>query len=215
LNLRPPRPERSSLPIALCKSTTSSAFIEVLFRLRSRVPGPTWAHSEGVLRLLQVIGMMVPVDALKRLYGHAEILCSLPGVDAALHQPCRSCVAQSVRRYVVAEARRTPRSCPGPPQLDHRLALVVGDMLDPKLAVGLTPSPQVWQKPRRALSEQNSKYLERPSNRSDRPGKMQENQWPRNPVLTLWQSKRICSDNAPPVLSITEKRTNGRRRPTK
>ena len=28
----------------------------------------------------------------------------------------------------------------------------------------------------RALSEQNSKYLERPSNRSDRPGKMQENQ---------------------------------------
>jgi hypothetical protein len=25
---------------------------------------------------------------------------------------------------------------------------------------------------------------------------MQENQWPRNPVLTLWQSKRICSDNA-------------------
>ena len=27
-----------------------------------------------------------------------------------------------------------------------------------------------------ALSEQNSKYLERPSNRSDRPGKMQENQ---------------------------------------
>jgi transposase-like protein len=48
----------------------------------------------------------------------------------------------------------------------------------------------------RALSEQNSKYLERPSNRSDRPGKLQENQWPRNPVLTLWQSKRICSDNA-------------------
>jgi hypothetical protein len=48
----------------------------------------------------------------------------------------------------------------------------------------------------RALSEQNSKYLERPSNRSDRPGKMQENQWPRNPVLTFWQSKRICSDNA-------------------
>jgi hypothetical protein len=47
-----------------------------------------------------------------------------------------------------------------------------------------------------ALSEQNSKYLERPSNRSDQPGKMQENQWPRNPVLTLWQSKRICSDNA-------------------
>jgi len=47
-----------------------------------------------------------------------------------------------------------------------------------------------------ALSEQNSKYLERPSNRSDRPGKMQENQWPRNPVLTFWQSKRICSDNA-------------------
>jgi hypothetical protein len=46
------------------------------------------------------------------------------------------------------------------------------------------------------LSEQNSKYLERPSNRSDRPGKMQENQWPRNPVLTFWQSKRICSDNA-------------------
>jgi hypothetical protein len=38
--------------------------------------------------------------------------------------------------------------------------------------------------------------LERPSNRSDRPGKMQENQWPRNPVLTLWQSERICSDNA-------------------
>jgi hypothetical protein len=26
---------------------------------------------------------------------------------------------------------------------------------------------------------------------------MQENQWPRNPVLTFWQSKRICSDNAP------------------
>jgi hypothetical protein len=25
---------------------------------------------------------------------------------------------------------------------------------------------------------------------------MQENQWPRNPVLTFWQSKRICSDNA-------------------
>jgi hypothetical protein len=47
-----------------------------------------------------------------------------------------------------------------------------------------------------ALSEQNSKYLERPSNRSDRSGKMQENQWPRNPVLTFWQSKRICSDNA-------------------
>jgi hypothetical protein len=46
------------------------------------------------------------------------------------------------------------------------------------------------------LSEQNSKYLERPSNRSDRPGKMQENQWPRNPVLTFWQSERICSDNA-------------------
>jgi hypothetical protein len=49
---------------------------------------------------------------------------------------------------------------------------------------------------RRALSEQNSKYLARPSNRSDRPGKMQENQWPQNPVLTFWQSKRICSDNA-------------------
>jgi hypothetical protein len=47
-----------------------------------------------------------------------------------------------------------------------------------------------------ALSEQNSKYLERPSNRSDRSGKMQENQWPRNPVLTFWQSERICSDNA-------------------
>jgi hypothetical protein len=47
-----------------------------------------------------------------------------------------------------------------------------------------------------ALSEQNSKYLARPSNRSDRPGKMQENQWPQNPVLTFWQSKRICSDNA-------------------
>jgi hypothetical protein len=25
---------------------------------------------------------------------------------------------------------------------------------------------------------------------------MQENQWPQNPVLTFWQSKRICSDNA-------------------
>jgi hypothetical protein len=25
---------------------------------------------------------------------------------------------------------------------------------------------------------------------------MQENQWPRNPVLTFWQSKRIYSDNA-------------------
>jgi hypothetical protein len=25
---------------------------------------------------------------------------------------------------------------------------------------------------------------------------MQENQWRRNPVLTFWQSKRICSDNA-------------------
>jgi hypothetical protein len=25
---------------------------------------------------------------------------------------------------------------------------------------------------------------------------MQENQWPRNPVLTFWQSKQICSDNA-------------------
>jgi hypothetical protein len=50
---------------------------------------------------------------------------------------------------------------------------------------------------KRALSEQNAKYLERPSNRSDRPGEMQENQWPRNPVLTFWQSKRICSDNAP------------------
>jgi hypothetical protein len=25
---------------------------------------------------------------------------------------------------------------------------------------------------------------------------MPENQWPRNPVLTFWQSKRICSDNA-------------------
>jgi hypothetical protein len=48
----------------------------------------------------------------------------------------------------------------------------------------------------RALSEQNSKYLELPSNRSDRPEKMQENQWLRNPVLTFWQSKRICSDNA-------------------
>ncbi|MBQ0817486.1 MAG: hypothetical protein KBT60_05875, partial [Methyloceanibacter sp.] len=35
-----------------------------------------------------------------------------------------------------------------------------------------------------------------PSNRSDRPGKMQENQWPRNPVLTFWQSKQIYSDNA-------------------
>ena len=34
------------------------------------------------------------------------------------------------------------------------------------------------------------------ANRSDRPGKMQENQSPRNPVLTFWQSKRICSDNA-------------------
>ena len=49
---------------------------------------------------------------------------------------------------------------------------------------------------RGALSEKNSKYLERPSNRSDRPGKMQENQWPRNPVLTFWQSNRIYSDNA-------------------
>jgi hypothetical protein len=57
--------------------------------------------------------------------------------------------------------------------------------------------------PGEALSEQNSKYLERPSNRSDRPGKMQENQWPRNPVLTFWQSKRICSDNA---LSRTARR---------
>ena len=47
-----------------------------------------------------------------------------------------------------------------------------------------------------ALSEQNSKYLERPPNHSDRPGKMAENQWPRNRVLTFWQSKRICSDNA-------------------
>ncbi|MDX2317318.1 MAG: hypothetical protein QNK17_02770, partial [Hyphomicrobiaceae bacterium] len=28
------------------------------------------------------------------------------------------------------------------------------------------------------------------------PGEIQENQWPRNPVLTFWQSKRICSDNA-------------------
>jgi hypothetical protein len=51
-----------------------------------------------------------------------------------------------------------------------------------------------------ALSEQNSKYLERPLNRSDRPGKLQENQWPRNPVLTFWQSKQICSDNAPVLL---------------
>src|SRR5680860_663498 len=42
----------------------------------------------------------------------------------------------------------------------------------------------------------NSKYLERPSNRSDRPGEMQENQWPQNPALTFWQSKPICSDNA-------------------
>ena len=25
---------------------------------------------------------------------------------------------------------------------------------------------------------------------------MQENQWPQNPVLTFWQSKPICSDNA-------------------
>jgi hypothetical protein len=25
---------------------------------------------------------------------------------------------------------------------------------------------------------------------------MQENQWPRNPVLTFWQSKQIGSDNA-------------------
>ena len=58
-----------------------------------------------------------------------------------------------------------------------------------------------WTRPQ-ALSEQNSKYLERPSNRSDRPGKMQENQWPRNPVLTFWQSKRICSDNAPQTAPI-------------
>ncbi len=29
---------------------------------------------------------------------------------------------------------------------------------------------------------------------------MQENQWPRNPVLTFWQSKRICSDNAQPIV---------------
>ena len=28
------------------------------------------------------------------------------------------------------------------------------------------------------------------------PKKMQENQWPRNPVPTFWYSKRICSDNA-------------------
>jgi hypothetical protein len=56
--------------------------------------------------------------------------------------------------------------------------------------------------PLRALSEQNSKYLERPLNRSDRPGKMQENQWPRNPVLTFWQSKQICSDNA--SVSVTQ-----------
>ncbi len=47
-----------------------------------------------------------------------------------------------------------------------------------------------------ALSEQNSKYLERPYKRSDRLGKMQENQRPRNPVLTFWQSKRFCSDTA-------------------
>ena len=65
---------------------------------------------------------------------------------------------------------------------------------------------QTWAGLRRALSEQNSKYLERPSNRSDRPGKMQENQWPRNPVLTLWQSKRICSDNA--VLTIRDQPTH-------
>jgi len=43
-----------------------------------------------------------------------------------------------------------------------------------------------------ALSEQNSKYSERPSNRSDRPGKTQENQWPRNPVLTFWQSHEFA-----------------------
>jgi hypothetical protein len=28
---------------------------------------------------------------------------------------------------------------------------------------------------------------------------MQGNQWPQNPVLTFWQSKRIYSDNAQPV----------------
>ena len=64
-----------------------------------------------------------------------------------------------------------------------------------------------------ALSEQNSKYLERPLNRSDRPGKMQENQWPRNPVLTFWQSKRICSDNAARrVHHYTAANTSGVRR---
>ena len=31
---------------------------------------------------------------------------------------------------------------------------------------------------------------------------MQENQWPRNPVLTFWQSKRIYSDNAHERLTI-------------
>jgi hypothetical protein len=34
------------------------------------------------------------------------------------------------------------------------------------------------------------------------PEKMQENQWPRNPVLTFWQSKRIFSDNAPKAVSV-------------
>jgi hypothetical protein len=62
-----------------------------------------------------------------------------------------------------------------------------------------------------ALSGQNSKYLERPSNRSDRPGKIQENQWPRNLVLTFWQSKRIYSDNAltmpAPLLADRMRRT--------
>jgi hypothetical protein len=41
---------------------------------------------------------------------------------------------------------------------------------------------------------------------------MQENQWPRNPVLTFWQSKRICSDNAfskPKQISLDAAPDNG------
>ncbi len=48
--------------------------------------------------------------------------------------------------------------------------------------------------PAPALSEQNSKYLERPSNRSDRPGKMQENQWPR---AGGWCARRRPAEREP------------------
>jgi hypothetical protein len=88
------------------------------------------------------------------------------------------------------------------PIVEPPTTLLVGDVTDyfHCRTVGAKPVSHDRTGPaiafHQALSEQNYKYLERPSNRSDRPGKMQENQWPRNPVLTFWQSKRICSDNA-------------------